>query len=591
MYGEVEVQNDETAVDTERQAYASDAVVDTAGVVNGSPGQIVCRVQLLRAQNVALIEDQVRGGDLRANAIGQAAINECRPLNLFGKGNQSPEALAYITAQVDANQRNEQEQAVASLSGELWDFWGAGRIGAAVGVEYRREGTEGVGRDDEGVDRLLFLNEGGDQPYVEYESQEAFAELAIPLFRDSWLGEYAELSGSYRYFDYTSVGHGDVYGVNLVYRPIADIAFKSSFNTSLRAPSLGENFAPLSQTFANFALDDPCRTVNINAPNNAEFRANRIANCTALAAQQGITYDFAGATNTTADDFDPSVLGTGGTAGVAGGNPFLTPEESESFTFSTVIQPRMFPDLNIVLDYFEIEITNVIAAVGPNIVAANCVNGPTLNQAACATIFRNNPALPFAIGAPAGDPIGGFIQGSINYAKRTTRGMDFTARYRLDLEEAFGRNWGRLDYRVGGTWLIEQKQFNNAENLNDYTGLDSTITYPRVRLTSSLTYTPNDVWSLNWTMDWQTAQDNASKIREYATTGNPDARIPLDIDTGDFARHDFTVRINVNDQLTLRTGVVNAFDAEQPRYLGTALTDNLDPWGTRFFIGLNYRPF
>ena len=161
-------------------------MVDVTGRVNGRPGEIVCRIQLINANTVLVdpdgagplpaarsltITDQVRGGDLRDNAIGQAALSGCRPLNIFGKGNQSAEALDYIKAQVDLNQRNEQEQAVASVSGELWDFWGAGRIGAAVGVEYRREFTEAVGRNDEGAGRLLFLNDGGDQPPVQYESK------------------------------------------------------------------------------------------------------------------------------------------------------------------------------------------------------------------------------------------------------------------------------------------------------------------------------------------------------------------------------------------------------------------------------------
>jgi hypothetical protein len=37
--------------------------------------------------------------------------------------------------------------------------------------------------------------------------------------------------------------------------------------------------------------------------------------------------------------------------------------------------------------------------------------------------------------------------------------------------------------------------------------------------------------------------------------------------------------------------VVNAFDAEQPAFLGQTLVDSMDPYGTRFFIGLNYRPW
>ena len=251
-----------------------------------------------------------------------------------------------------------------------------------------------------------------------------------------------------------------------------------------------------------------------------------------------------------------------------------------------MLAPRFIPNFSLVLDYFDIEITNVIAAVTPQIAAANCVNGPTLNTAACDTIFRNNPTVPFGIGAPQGDPIGGYIQGSINYAKRTTRGLDFNARYSVETEEMIGRNFGRLDYSIGGTWLIEQRQFNNAQNPDDYTLQASNVYYPRVRFTSSLTWTPNDVISVNWSVDWQTAQNIT---RAYNFAANADSRPYEYIRTDDFARHDFTVRYNVRDDLTLRAGVVNAFDEEQVPWLGYTLYSNFDPYGRRFFVGLNYR--
>ena len=585
-YGQVEVENRERGTDSLRLALAADAVFDTAGVVNGTPGEIVCRVQLLQAQGAPdAAFDTYVGGNLRDTAYGQQSIDECTPLNVFGKGNQSPEALAYVDAVIGVTERNEQEQAIASVSGELWDFWGAGPIGLALGAEYRREATEATGRDRDTAGRpLLFLNSGPDFPQVEYTSEEFFAELSVPLFRDTWLGEFAELSGSYRYADYSTVGNIDVYGVNLVYRPIQDIAFKTSFNSSVRVPDLGENFSPFSQTFLN-NITDPCATLVI-AQQDDEVRQNRIANCTALAADQGLSFDFAGSTATNADDYNP--VYTSGVAGVMGGNPFLAPEESDSFTFSTVIEPRMFPNFSLVLDYYEIQIDNVIAAVSAQTAANNCVSGATLNAAACATIFRNNPDIPFGIGAPVGDPIGGFIEGSVNYAKLETRGLDFTARYRLDLEEAFGRNWGSLDYSLGGLWLIEQKQYLNADDPSDYVELASGIYYPRVRFTSSLTWEPNDIWSVNWTADWQTAQDSV-RIRDALV--NNDQRPYSEFNTGDFTRHDFTVRWNVRDDLSLRAGVVNAFDAEQATYLGTTLYSNFDPYGRRFFIGLNYRPF
>jgi outer membrane receptor protein involved in Fe transport len=251
----------------------------------------------------------------------------------------------------------------------------------------------------------------------------------------------------------------------------------------------------------------------------------------------------------------------------------------------------MFPNFNLVLDYYEIELTDVIQSISANIAANNCVNGPSLNQSACATIFRNNPNMPFAIGAPVNDPIGAFIEGSINYAGREVRGLDFTAQYTLDLEEVFGRNLGSIEYKLGGSWLIEQKQFNNAENPDDYVALEGTVDFPRIDLTSSLTYTPNDIWSVNWTMDWMTSQDNASKIRDYAQTGNVDARSWQYLNTGNFARHDLTVKWNARDDLTLRAGVVNLFDAEQPRYFGNELVPSFDAYGRRFFVGLNFRPY
>jgi len=606
-YGEVEVANTERGIDQQRFQLSSDAVVDSAGVVNGTPGQIVCRAQLLRAQNPAnFLADSFRSTainpvDLRASAEGLRALNACAPLNIFGRGNQSAAALAYIDAAIIPTERNEQEQAIAFVSGELWDFFGAGPIGVALGVEARREYTEAAGRTASTGDRFLFLNLGADFPGVQYESEEAFAEISIPLFRDSWLGEYAELSGSYRYFDYTTVGTGDVYGVNFVYRPIADIAFKTSFNTSFRAPNLSENFAPQTQTFFNGVVD-PCDTRVIIAIANTTDRANRVANCQALfaqvAARRGLpapAFDFTQGTADPDDDYNPTY--PSGIAGVAGGNPALSPETSESFTFSTVLEPRFIPNFSLVLDYYEVEIRNVIQGVSAAAASLNCVFGPSLNQSACDTIFRNNAATPgttaearsqvYEIGTPGNTGIG-FIQGSVNFAKLQTRGLDFTARYSVDTEEVFGRNWGRFDYSLRGNWLIEQKNFTNIANPFAFGESASLINFPRVRFSSQLTWSPNDVFSVTWVADWQTAQDI---VQARDQVNNIDGRPQNFFDTGNFARHDFTVRYNVSDKLSLRTGVTNAFDAEQPAYFGTGFIDNFDPYGTRFFIGLNYRPF
>lgn len=579
-YGKVEIENIERAVDTQRMALAADAVVDTLGVM-GQAGAIVCRASLLNAQGLP-VGDQVRGGDLNDTEYGRQSLAQCAPLNVFGAGNQSAEALQYVDAFVTVQEQNEQHQAIASMSTELWDFWGAGNIGFAFGGEWRKETTEATGRSASAGDRLLFLNTGADMPEVSYESKELFGEISIPLFRDSMLGEYAELSGSYRWADYSTVGNVDVYGVNLVYRPIPDITFKTSFNTSVRVPNLAENFSPLGQTFANNFVD-PCATSSIAAVDDQQIKANRIQNCTALAAEQGLAFDFAGATATNTDDFRPNY--TSGIAGSSGGNPNLTPEESESFTFSTVFQPRFIPNLTLSLDYYEIRIDKVIAAVSAATIAANCVSGAQLNMDACNSIFRNNSSIPFGVGDDT--DVGGFIERSFNYAALETRGLDFTGLYRLDTAD-WGKNWGSFDYRLSGSWLIEQKQFLNESDPGDFNELASTVFYPRVRLSSSLTWRPNDTWNVNWTADWQSSQ-NIVFARDFIN--NADSRLADQLDTGNFTRHDLTVRYNVRDDLTLRAGVVNVFDAEQRDILGTTINPNFDPYGRRFFLGVNYRPF
>ncbi len=585
-YGEMENLNAEAGLDVQRFQWAADAVVDTAGVM-GAAGNIVCRISLLSAQGApdGSLFDYWRGGDIRDSQYGRDSINECQPLNVFGAGNQSQAALDYAFAQVNVRELNQQHQGLARVSGQLWDFWGAGPIGVAAGYEYRKEYTEGVGRDADTDGRYLFLNTGPDFLGAEYESHEGFAELAVPLLRDSMFGEFAELSGSYRYADYTTVGEIDAWGVNLVYRPIQDITFRTSFNTSVRVPNLGENFRPAVQTFWN-QPSDPCDTRNIASPSlEPERRQNRIQNCELLAQRNGFapgTFNWTDPSAPNAYIFNP----TSGIAGVNAGNPALEAEESESFTFSVILQPRFIDNLSIILDYYNIEVDNVIAAVTAATAAANCVNGPSLNEAACATIFRNNPDIPFGIGGPNGDPIGGFIQGSINYAGLKTEGLDFTVNYGLDTFDVFGRDWGRFTYRLGGLWLLKQEQYTNTDDPTDETVLSGNIYYPRVRFTSSLTYAPNDTWSVNWTVDWHTA---THIVRPNVFINNADNRPADSISTGDFARHDFTVRYRVNDELALRAGVVNAFDNEPNPWLGTTLYNQYDAFGRRFFAGLNYR--
>lgn len=599
--GEMNNVNTEVARDNIRFGFGMDSVVDELGEV-GSPGEIVCRVQLIAARGLDIRNDNpFKDGDtLDPNS---PEVTQCEPLNVFGVGNQSAAALDYIIAEISVRETNIQDAAVASFSGELWDFWGAGPIGFAIGAEYRKEFTEGIGRSADSADRWLLLNRGEDFPASEYETNEYFGELAIPLLRDHWLGEFAEISGSYRTFDYSTAGEGDVYGVNLIYRPVRDITFKTSFNTAFRAPSLGENFQPFAQTFVN-GFVDPCDTRQIANLNDAETRTNRIANCAELARQKGALsptgapYDFGSMTPTSEDDFLPFY--PSGIASVIGGNPDLEPETAESFTFSVALQPRWIPDLSIVLDYYEIEMADVITFFGGPTIANDCVSGPALNPVTCGNQFRNDPDNlsndpydNFRVGAPSGDPIGGFIIAPFNRLRRETRGLDFQVNYQFESEDLIGRDFGSFQYSLGGLWLIEQNFYSNPAVPEDFDDVTTSYSYPRVEFASRLTWSPWEQLAITWTADWQVSQDRI-KFRDIVPGGNLDNQ-PIDWYTsGNFTRHDFAVRYSIRDDLTLRAGVTNAFDAElSPEQYDLSLYRNLSTWdlyGRRFYVGFNYAP-
>ncbi|AYG94023.1 TonB-dependent receptor [Brevundimonas naejangsanensis] len=590
-FGQLDNYNKETGMDILRTALALDAVVDTAGLVSGKPGQIVCRAQLLAAQGRPV--DNWSGNlDDKREFLSKTdpEVAQCAPLNVFGAGNQSAEAIDFITASIFLDERNRQQNFIASQSGQLWDFWGAGPLGYAVGVEWRKEEAQGLGRTNSTAGRYLQLNTGGDFLPSSYDSNEAFAEISVPLLRDSFLGEYAELSASYRYFDYSQAGSGDVYGVNLVYRPVQDITFKTSFNTSFRSPNLAETNAPLTQTFAN-GFVDPCDTRQItSAARKGDERANRIANCEALAAAKGLSFNWTDVT--AANAYLPTY--SSGIAGVNGGNPELKPETSESFTFSTVFQPRFVPNFSMVLDYYEIKIESVIQSVSAQILANQCVDGPALDVFACSRIFRETGAADavdsFKVGRPSGDPVGGFIQVPLNYARREVRGLDFKGRYGFETADLIGHDLGSITWDLGGSWLIEQKNYNSFTSPDFFVESASALYYPRVRLTNRITWQPNADLSMTWTTDWQTSQ-NIIFQRDFISGGNTDSRPASALDTGNFARNDFSVRYSVNDEVTVRAGVTNVFNKAQNPWLGDALYSNFDPYGRRFYIGVNYRPW
>jgi outer membrane receptor protein involved in Fe transport len=562
--------NNERGVDVVRFAYSADAIVVPVGTPGLTAGSIACRVRVLAANGIAIV-DPLTGLNYAANS---PVINNCVPQNIFGvdlrKDGYNPAAETYANATIQVKHTNKQEDFLAFASGNLWDFWGAGPIGVAAGYEYRKEETYGVGRSTGTAGRLLFLNTGPDFAPASYDTSEYFVEGRLPVFKDIFLGEYAEVSGAYRRGDYSNVKDPvEVFSLQALYRPVSDFTVRGTYGESVRVPNLAENFAPPTQTFGN-GLIDPCDSLQI-AGATAAIQANRIANCTAAL---GPNYN---PTTTT-------ITYTSGVPGRNAGNPNLVPEESRSFTWSAIFTPDFAPGLSLVIDYYDIKIRKAIASVTIQQALNNCYSNVGLNPGACSTFTRNGFIAP----ADASNfRVNDFIQGSINYAATTAKGVDFGASYALDLADMFEKNLGTVDFNLRGNYLIRQEDFTNIAIPSQASAFDGLVGLPRVRFLSTVNYSPNDKLQLSWQWDWQASQEIAD---ERLLADDADNRLRKYLETGAYSQHDFVARYDVNGNLQIRGGVVNAFDAEPAEWLGSTTTaDNFDLFGRRFFVGVRFK--
>ncbi|RZI99777.1 MAG: TonB-dependent receptor [Brevundimonas sp.] len=535
-------------IDLQRWFFSADAVRDTLNETGKGTNAIVCRAQLMTARNQPVL-NQATGQPYAAN---DPTIRDCVPSNIFGLGGQVP-ARDYILTELVTRDRNEQTDVRAFISGDLWDFWGAGPIGIALGGEYREERTK---QDlTEFGDRILFGNGGDDLDKVGFDVAEGFVELRVPLLTDMPFAETLEMSGAYRYSDYSTGEQAETFSTSLFWRPIEDVALRGTYGKAVRAPTLTQLYASLFQTFPQ--ITDSCSQTVINSTADQTIRENRIRNCLA----EGVPATYV----------DPNPNSSN--AGNSGSNPNLRNETSTSYTLSAIFTPRMFPGFSAVLDYYSIDIEDAIATLSIQQLVSLCYDDKVVNTTACDQFTRD----------PNTFEIVDFIQGPFNYAGLRSRGIDFQARYGFDLQDLIGHDFGRLDLSVSGNYLIRLQNFTNPSNPNAATDIDGTANNPRVRFRTNTTWTQGPL-QVSWRADFQRGVPVVA-YRNIVT--NLDSRDVQFLNVPDFWQHDVSLRYDMDESVTLRAGVTNVFDAEPTIQAG--LVDQFDLFGRRYFAGLTYR--
>lgn len=536
---------------------------------------------------------------INVDAVSTNDDAACVPLNVFGYGAPSKEALGYILHTSSRKQWAEQINAQAFISGNTGSFeLPGGPIGFALGAEYRREDAYSA-YDAVTQSGATFLN--AFQPFEPpaLEVKEAFGEVRIPVLADMAFAHELTFEGSGRVSDYGGkTGSVWAYNVGAVWAPIPDIRMRVGYAKSVRAPNLNNLYATAAVTFAN-GLTDPCdQAGGTNANNNITSNPNRVRNCAAAGVPTSITYTDGSGTTATI----PWVNVPGsGVAGINRGNPDLVPEVGKSLTAGVILQPRFVPGLTVSIDYYNIKVENVITGLTGQAIINRCYDDPTgIDNVFCDAVSRRStPGNAITDATFDGQssrrlqnapdftlPTGGsaFFNQPFNFAALKTSGIDVDASYNRTL----GADT-RLSLRGIVSYLIRREQFTSITNPDFSTRIHGTLGDPvwaasfnanvdfgKINVGYNMRYVGKMVVS---GLSWETFFPHQDR-----TPTNPDAR--------PFAKykpqtyHNIRLGFDVNDNFEFYSGVDNLFNNLPPYDTignGAIAGDSIYPNTGRFY--------
>lgn len=505
--------------------------------------------------------------------------------NPFGFEPVSEACRDYLTLEPINRFRFKQTVVQGNLTGSLFALPG-GDLGFAVGAEYRRNSfradidplytssptaTPGVFTVPDAAGTLGTASARG-----AFDVKEVYAELALPLLRDTLLFHNLDLSLAYRYSDYSTVGSAHTYKASGNWSPIKGASIRGGYSRAIRAPSLGDLFTPVGGAAANIGLPntgqgDPCDSAGFarNGRVAGVDPARVAALCVATGVPQAVVSSYTFTSNTTAAQ--------------RSGNLNLKEETADSYTAGFVLQPDfvrpMLRNLSFSVDYYNIRLKDAIGLVTSAVALNQCFNFNGLNpnyEASnfyCSLIQRDAAGLPLLIREPL-----------FNLGAYKTSGIDIQAAASVGV----GR-LGVLSLDTAVTYVIDYKIQNlQGEAFRDFAGtignaqIDSASpTHPAWKHVTSASLSGN---AGGLTLRWRYIgkQDNSSNVGVANGTA---AGVPA------VSYFDLIGRLRANDKFEMRAGITNLTDKQPPRFGGPSSTvvSTYDIIGRRFFVGLTAR--
>ena len=379
----------------------------------------------------------------------------CVPYDIFSPGTVAPSAASVGYLGVPGFQRGVVTEQVASayLSGALGEYgikspWADDGVGLVLGAEYRKEKLDFF--SDLEFQTGDLAGQGAPTLPVagSFNVKELFTEVRIPIANNSWVYDF-NITGGYRYSDYSTGAQTDTYKIEGEFAPIRDIRIRGGYNRAVRAPTVQDFFAP--QRVALDGSTDPCSGAPIAAGD---------VGCLASGLSVGQVGDIA---PNPANQYN----------GLIGGNPNLLPETADTYTVGAVFQPRFIPGFSASVDYFHIKVKGAIQGIGADTILQNC-NRTTADPFLCSLVNRDASGSLWRSS-------GGFVTDlSQNIGGVQTSGIDVQANYTREIGSI-----GRAGLSFVGTYLDE---------LITDTGVGAVSTFDCVNLYGNVCGTPNPEW-------------------------------------------------------------------------------------------------
>jgi len=469
-------------------------------------------------------------------------------INYMGLGSISEADADYLRYTDQGTSGTEMHHFGATISGDLFEM-PAGIVGFAFGVEHREESA--FNQPDAFSSSGIGSGNAVQPTSGEYSVNEMYAEFIIPLVSDMPFAESIDLEAAIRAFDYDTFGSDSTYKLGLTWRMNEMIMVRSVLSTAFRAPSVGELFGGQSDSYTNFT--DPCNGVGGSGADS------RYASACASDVSSGLI---------TGDGSWEQ--GNGQVRAVVGGNPDLGPETAETFTIGVVVEP--LEGLSFTIDYYDIEINNVVSSIGVGTRLDKCYSssegGVGGSNSFCAGIVRNN----------VGD-FDGIPATSDNLSTWALAGTDFNVQYKF---EAMELDWS-LDWEASYIKTWDTISFE-GEDANEQVGIASSGSgsIPEWKHNFGARVSGED-----WTIAYNIMYVD-ELVDEYVASGGDAADVFAPIADA-FTTHTVSATYHLNDNVVIRAGIDNLTD-EEPPYYSSYDDSNTDTTlyqyiGRNFFLG------